>query len=97
MPDPAEDYLAELQKRPAARDGYSFGDLPADKFPFRIVLEDSKTRLIVHTIVVDGPGVVAVPALGHLVSPGAFARAIITFADGTRVVEPPYGAFPGHA
>lgn len=44
-------------------DNVAFGDLPADAFPFTIQFLRHDTREVVHSIYVDGPGAIAVPAL----------------------------------
>lgn len=44
-------------------DNVAFGDLPAEAFPFTIEFLRHDTREVVHSILVDGPGVIAVPAL----------------------------------
>lgn len=41
----------------------SFVDLPADDFPFTIEFFRTDTGEVVHTILVEGPGSVLVPAL----------------------------------
>lgn len=41
----------------------AFHDLPAEDFPFTIEFMRADTNEVVHTIRVEGPGVVSVPAL----------------------------------
>lgn len=44
-------------------DDFAFRDLPADAFPFTVEFIARNTGEVVHSIHVDGPGALVVPAL----------------------------------
>ena len=44
----------------------AFHDLPADAFPFTIEFFRADTKEVVHTIRVEGPGMVEVPPLSKM-------------------------------
>lgn len=46
-------------------DYFAYADLPADAFPFTVEFLRTDTGEVVHTIRVEGPGALAVPALRH--------------------------------
>lgn len=83
-------YQAEAVAGAETLQGFSYGDMPAEMFPFTVYAEDSTTREILWQATVAGPGTMRVPALAHLCSPGAMVRVRTVYATGQVNVYPPY-------
>lgn len=61
---------------------YAFHDLSADSFPFVISYIDPRTRKVIDTLTIEGPGVVHIPARSSPVD------VRVDFANGESVYQP---------